>query len=156
MEATGNAYADELIGNGTYTFVSAYFHNDLDYDTFYRTLPQPQANDVLKSVGVQRQPLDAAPIVPPPVAGATSSPLLHRPRNIVLISIESMSAQFLGVYGNQKHLTPNLDRLTKEGISFDHFFATGTRTVRGLEALSVGIPPVPGQSIVRRPGNDNL
>jgi phosphoglycerol transferase MdoB-like AlkP superfamily enzyme len=35
-------------------------------------------------------------------------------------------------------------------------YATGTRTVRGLEALSLGTPPIPGQSIVRRPNNDGL
>jgi phosphoglycerol transferase MdoB-like AlkP superfamily enzyme len=35
-------------------------------------------------------------------------------------------------------------------------FATGNRTVRGLEALSLSIPPTPGQSIVKRPGNQHL
>ncbi len=28
--------------------------------------------------------------------------------------------------------------------------------MRGLEALSLGTPPIPGQAIVRRPGNDHL
>jgi phosphoglycerol transferase MdoB-like AlkP superfamily enzyme len=35
-------------------------------------------------------------------------------------------------------------------------YATGTRTIRGMEALSLSIPPTPGSSIVRRPGNSNL
>ena len=34
--------------------------------------------------------------------------------------------------------------------------ATGTRTVRGLEAISLAVPPTPGQSILRRPDFDNL
>lgn len=156
MSATGNAYADELIGNGTFTFVAAYRRNDLDYDKFYRVMPQPEANAVLRELGVLRQPLDEPAVASPPKPAASANPLLHRPRNVVLISIESMSAKFLGVYGSPKHLTPNLDRLSKESMTFDHFFATGTRTVRGLEALSVGIPPVPGQSVVRRPGNEHL
>ena len=35
-------------------------------------------------------------------------------------------------------------------------YATGNRTVRGMEALSLALPPTPGQSIVRRPNNDKL
>lgn len=35
-------------------------------------------------------------------------------------------------------------------------YATGTRTVRGLEAISLSVPPTPGQSILRRPDNDHL
>jgi phosphoglycerol transferase MdoB-like AlkP superfamily enzyme len=46
--------------------------------------------------------------------------------------------------------------LAKEGLLFSQLYATGTRTVRGLEAITLSVPPTPGQSIVRRPGNDNL
>ena len=53
-------------------------------------------------------------------------------------------------------MTPNLDRLAREGIRFANMYATGTRTVRGLEAVSLGTPPVPGQAIVRRPDNAHL
>jgi phosphoglycerol transferase MdoB-like AlkP superfamily enzyme len=35
-------------------------------------------------------------------------------------------------------------------------YATGNRTVRGLEALSLSIPPTPGQSTVKRPRNEGL
>jgi phosphoglycerol transferase MdoB-like AlkP superfamily enzyme len=53
-------------------------------------------------------------------------------------------------------LTPELDKLAKNGMKFERLYATGTRTVRGLEALSLGTPPIPGQAIVRRPGNEHL
>ena len=75
---------------------------------------------------------------------------------MVLVSIESLSASFVGAYGSDQGLTPNLDRIAAEGVTFTRAFATGTRTVRGLEALSLGTPPVPGQSIVRRPRNAHL
>lgn len=74
----------------------------------------------------------------------------------MLISVESLSASFVGAYGAKTGLTPNLDELARNGLKFERVFATGTRTVRGLEALSLGTPPVPGQAIVRRPGNDHL
>jgi phosphoglycerol transferase MdoB-like AlkP superfamily enzyme len=75
---------------------------------------------------------------------------------VLLISVESLSASFLGAYGDTRGLTPNLDRLAAQGLRFERLFATGTRTVRGLEALSLGTPPVPGQAIVRRPHNAHL
>ncbi|MEJ0104958.1 MAG: sulfatase-like hydrolase/transferase [Bacteroidota bacterium] len=53
-------------------------------------------------------------------------------------------------------MTPHLDGLSSKSIFFTNLYATGTRTVRGLECLSLSIPPVPGQSIVHRPGNENL
>ncbi|MBK7661413.1 MAG: LTA synthase family protein [Betaproteobacteria bacterium] len=154
---SGNAYADELAGNGLFTFWAAFRRNELDYDRFYRTMDQEKADAILLSLGVEREPLGEA-LKPgeneDPVAQL--GPLLRRPRNVVLVSVESLSAEFLGVYGSGKGLTPNLDRLANEGLRFDRFFATGTRTVRGLEALSLGVPPVPGQSIVRRPDNEHL
>jgi len=157
MNASGNAYADELSGNGLFTFAAAFRRNELDYDRFYRTLPQDRADAILAGLGVEREPLSEA-LKPDEVEDpvAQLGPLTRRPRNVVLISVESLSAEFLGAYGNREGLTPQLDRLAAEGLRFTRFFATGTRTVRGLEALSLGVPPVPGQSIVRRPGNEHL
>ncbi len=157
MGGSGNAYAEELSGNGLFTFWAAFRRNELDYDRFYRTIDQAKADALLLSLGVEREPLGEA-LKPDEKEDPVKQlgPLTRRPRNVVLVSVESLSAEFLGVYGNPKGLTPNMDRLANEGLRFDRFFATGTRTVRGLEALSLGVPPVPGQSIVRRPGNEHL
>jgi len=46
--------------------------------------------------------------------------------------------------------------LSGQSLFFNNCYATGTRTVRGLEVLSLSIPPIPGQSIIRRPNNDHL
>ena len=76
--------------------------------------------------------------------------------NIIFITIESMSTDFMTYFGDKKNLTPNLDEFAKKGLFFTNLKATGTRTVRGLEALTLSIPPTPGNSIVRRPHNENL
>lgn len=157
MNVTGNAYADELAGNGLYTLAAAMHRNELDYDRFYKTIPQEQADEILESAGVEREPLsriEAARMEEhePEEMG----PFLRKPRNVVLISVESLSAKFLGAYGSRKALTPNLDRIAAEGYRFERMFATGTRTVRGLDALSLGAPPIPGQAIVRRQHNEHL
>lgn len=156
MKGLGNAYAEELSGNGLFTFAAALRRNEIDYDTFYQTLPQKEADAVLQTLGVERVPLSSA--LQGDMDDPASDPMLfkRRPKNIVLISVESLSASFVGAYGGKGGWTPHLDRLAREGLMFTRFFATGTRTVRGLEALSLGTPPVPGQAIVRRPGNEHL
>ena len=157
MQGLGNAYADELSGNGLFTLAAAMRRNELDYDKFYRTMPQAQADAILKGMDVERQPLSEA-IHPPLGEDPADDPLpfTRRPKNVVLISVESLSAAFMDTYGSTKHLTPRLDALAREGMMFEHMYATGTRTVRGLESLSLGTPPVPGQAIVRRPNNEHL
>jgi len=159
MYRQGNAYAEEIAGNGLFTLAAAERHNELDYARFYATIPQPEAYKILHRLGVawaedtaHRESEwgdDAGPQPLPPF-------LKRRPRNVVLVSIESLSASYVGAYGSNDGLTPNLDRMAKEGLLFKHCFATGTRTVRGLEALSLATPPIPGQAIIRRPHNAHL
>ena len=83
-------------------------------------------------------------------------PLLHYQRsnfpaqqsmNLVIILQESLGAEFVGCLGGLP-LTPNIDRLSKEGLLFTNLYSTGTRTVRGIEAVISGFPPTPGQSAV--------
>src|SRR2546422_605233 len=80
----------------------------------------------------------------------------ERRLNAVLISVESLGAEFLGVYGNRHGLTPYLDKLSRESLWFSRVYSSGNRTVRGMEALALALPPPPGQSIVRRPNNAGL
>ena len=156
MDGLGNNFAVELSGNGLFTFSAAMRRNELDYDKFYRTIPQETANAVLRTLGVERKLLSEALKPDTEDPAVDQIPFSKRPRNVILISVESLSAEFMDSYGAAKGLTPNLDALAREGLKFEKMFATGTRTVRGLEALSIGTPPIPGQSIVRRPHNEHL
>ena len=76
--------------------------------------------------------------------------------NVVLISVESLSASDMKAFGNAQNLSPYLDSLADHSLFFTNTYASGTRTVRGLEALSLSIPPTPGESILKRPENENL
>jgi phosphoglycerol transferase MdoB-like AlkP superfamily enzyme len=160
MSATGNVFADELSGNGLFSLAAAMRRNELDYARFYSTLPVERADAILAEL--RNHGNHGAP--PPataknPLTGQHSTlpaPFIRKPKNVILISVESLSAEYLGVHGDTRGLTPNLDRLAGQGFRFERIFATGTRTVRGLEALSIGVPPLPGQSVVRRPNNEHL
>ena len=100
--------ANELAGNGTYEFFAALRANELSYERYYASLPISEALATVRGAfagtawinpdngGVERLE---------PGGGA------ERKLNVVLVSIESMGAEFLGAYGDPRGLTPNLDRL---------------------------------------------
>lgn len=69
-------------------------------------------------------------------------------RNLVILLQESLGARFVGGLGGLP-LTPNLDELLKEGWSFTQLFATGTRSVRGIEAVTTGFVPTPSRAVVK-------
>ncbi|WP_156827035.1 LTA synthase family protein [Geopsychrobacter electrodiphilus] len=73
---------------------------------------------------------------------------LARPRNVVIILEESLGADFVGSLGGEDW-TPQLDKLRHEGIWFENMYATGTRSVRGIEATTAGLLPSPGRSVVK-------
>ncbi|MEP7260131.1 MAG: sulfatase-like hydrolase/transferase [Usitatibacter sp.] len=157
MSGAGNEHALEISGNGLFSLAAAMRRNELDYDRFYQTIPQEEADTILLGLGVERLPLSKAIGMKddghePDELG----PFKRNPKNVVLISVESLSAEFVGSYGSDRKLTPRLDALAAQGLKFETVYATGTRTVRGLEALSLGTPPIPGQAILRRPNNDHL
>lgn len=71
-----------------------------------------------------------------------------KPKNLVIILEESMGAEFVGSLGGLD-LTPNIDALREQGLAFDRLYATGTRSVRGIEAVITGFIPTPSRSVVK-------
>jgi len=150
-----NNYADELAENGIYNLFAAIRNSELDYDRFYVT------KDNRTVMGRLREMLkdDDEVLLACDNQGISRKIMPEKPEkklNVIVIVEESMSAEFLGTFGNKSGLTPNLDRLAKESMLFTNFYATGTRTVRGLEAITLSTPPLPGESLIKRPGNENL
>lgn len=154
-DRTDNAYVNELAGNGIYQFFAAYRSASLDYDRFYRSVPLPEAFAELRrqlatpdARFVDNDPMD--------IARDIHNTAPERKLNVVLISVESLSAIYSGTYGRKDSLTPQLDALSKDSLVFGDVIASGTRTVRGLEALALSVPPTPGESIVKREHNEGL
>lgn len=159
-----NSYDTEIAKNGEYAFLAAFWANQLEWKRFYPSRPDavtqlraallkqggratsPDLNDITRGIGLGRVPL--------------TNRTGPRRLNVIQITIESLSAEFLGCYASPEHssknLTPFLDQLAKESLWFRHCYAGGTRTVRGMEALTLSLPPIPGQSILRRKGCENL
>ena len=150
-----NNYADELAGNGIYCLFSAFRNNELDFNRFYVTRDEKA---VLARLKGSLQEKNSRFVTPdgPSVSRIIQPTGAEKHHNIVLIVEESLSAEYLTSFGNAKGITPNLDKLAKESLFFTHLYATGTRTVRGLEALTLSMPPLPGTSVVKRPKNENF
>lgn len=146
----------ELASNGYYEFMRAFRTNDLDYFKFYKTLPADQANQVLQKTFQKGQPELSFIPNPMPATHAVQPSAAPLEKNVVLISIESLGADFVESFGGKAGLTPNLDSFAQHGMVFNQLYATGLRTVRGLEALTLSIPPTPGHAVPARKHNTGL
>ncbi len=154
-ENFGSSYANELADNGWRSFLWAARQNKLDYRQFYATRPDAEVLADLRRLSGHEQ-VSATHQSVQKVAFKPAMGINGRQPNVVVVMMESMSAEYMESFGNDENLTPNLDRLGKEGMLFTHLYAAGTRTVRGLEALSAALPPLPGKSVVRWPNVTNL
>lgn len=140
---------NEYAKNGVYELFSTYLNNQLDFRASYKTMNSREAFAL-----VQGEITDANKIFVP----AKGESLLRivaaegpeKKPNVVIVIMESMGSQWLGEY------TPNLTALAENGLSFSNMMSTGTRTVRGIEAIMLSVPPTPGNSIVHRPDNTRL
>lgn len=115
-DAVGNRYNSEMAKDGLYSLFSAFIKNELDYRTYYKTLPDQDAAAFLAgeftaddtsvpdaaSGSVKRQVRPAAEAIRP---------------NVVVVIMESMGAEFLNECRKDgEDITPCLSRLGREGI----------------------------------------
>lgn len=148
-------YQRELAKNGMWSFFAAFRNNELDYDQFYKTMPPDETFARLREELVEDGSILLRPDEPDTLRYMKNEGAEQHP-NIIQITVESLSAEFLGSFNPQSTLTPELDALAAKSLVFDNFYATGNRTDRGMEALSLSLPPTPGRSLIKRPRNADL
>ena len=147
----------ELASNGHYAFVRAFRNNDLEYERFYATLPDDEVRAIVTGTPAETGRPTTIPdrkafyVHPAPAAG---TPVY---KNVVMVMIESLGADYVEALGGRPGLTPFLSGpMTEQSLVFDEFYATGLRTVRGLEAVTLSIPPTPGRAVPTRKRNRGL
>lgn len=148
--------ARELASNGAYAFFRAFRNNELSYSHYYRMLSSAKVSDTLGEELLESH--SSARGISPGDRIARRIPA-EGPAlgwNVVLVSIESLGSDYVESFGGYKGLTPNLDALTDISLTFRNLFATGLRTVRGLEAISLSLPPTPGRAVPIRERNKGL
>jgi phosphoglycerol transferase MdoB-like AlkP superfamily enzyme len=146
----------EMANNGALSFLSAALTRHLDFAAFYKTLPRAEAYARVRRLLAEPGSVFAedGESIRRRVAGDPSRPRL----NVVIILEESLGSEFWGCLGRPgRSLTPEMDRLaTEEGLLFSNLYASGNRTVRGMEGVLSSFPPLPGDSIVKRDLTDNV
>jgi phosphoglycerol transferase MdoB-like AlkP superfamily enzyme len=152
-----NRIVHEITMNGFYSFFNAALTYDLDFDSYYSRLDDTVAcgrlRRMLQSDDVQFLPSPNRCSIDRSITPAGPP----RKLNVVIILEESLGSQFIQSLSPDKTgVAPEFEKLADSGLLFTHIYATGTRTVRGLEATLLSLPPIPGQSIVRRPGGEHV
>ena len=71
-------------------------------------------------------------------------------KNLVIFIQESLGYQFVEAVGGEKGITPNLNKLSKDGILFKNLYSNGTRSVRGIAGSIAGNFAIPGRGVIKR------
>ena len=141
-------FANHLGLNGTYTLAKAVesIGNEGLRAKWQQVLPRPEALTVTRRMLLTDRDellekerfavLRRHDPVPAPGVGPI--------KNVVVIIMESFSAEFVGALRHGTGVTPEFDRLAAKGVLFDHFFSNGTHTHQGMFASVASFPNLPG------------
>jgi phosphoglycerol transferase MdoB-like AlkP superfamily enzyme len=146
---------NEMANNGVLAFTAAAWTHHLDYGAYYKTNNLEEAYQRARRLLAERttQFVEDGPSLRRRVAGDASRPRL----NVVIFLEESLGSEFWGCLGRRETCTPEMDKLAEEeGLLFTDMYASGNRTVRGMEGVLSSFPPLPGDSIVKRDLSDNV
>ena len=137
---TQDSMVNSLILNSTYSvFYAAYsLQHEAKSSAIYGKMPREK---IFALTGTQDAEIPTLTTLIPSVKR-------DKPLNLVILLQESLGAGFVESLGG-KPVTPNLEKLKSEGIWFTHLYATGTRSVRGIEAVVTGFQPTPSDSTVK-------
>lgn len=109
------------------------------FDKLYRYYPAGQCRALMDSLQISTESLDDLPLLN-----------TQRP-NVLLILMEGFSGNFIEPLGGEKGVTPEFNRLCKEGVLFEHCYANSYRTDRGTVCALSGYPSFPQISVMKLP-----
>lgn len=136
-------FANQSALNVPWNFVHSVFQTTEPGANPYRYLPAPTADSLLNRL----YPKNPAP--PPSLLQG------DRP-NIVLIIWESLTAKAVERLGGIKGATPHFNALSREGLLFSRFYASGDRSDKGLVAILSGRPALPTTSLLMEPSKTRV
>jgi phosphoglycerol transferase MdoB-like AlkP superfamily enzyme len=156
IEFSPNRTAVEIASNGIDSFFRALKTQELDYHHYYNTLDQDLAYQLLRRDLAQGGGSFVSDDLQDLNREFPANPRGLGKMNVVVLCQESLGSEFVEAFGGRPGLTPHLDNIAGQSLIFTDLYATGSRTVRGLEAIIAAFPPIPSVSILRRPGNENI
>ena len=143
---------DQLVNklglSSAYTLLTAVYNlrHENSATSAYGEIPDEQMVALVR----QKSFIDASAFVDDPVSSwhQQTSATPESAKNLVIILQESLGAGFVGSLGGIG-VTPEIDKLSRDGLWFTRLYATGTRSARGIEAVIAGFPPSPSRSVLK-------
>ncbi len=128
--AMAEKYADvlkiPLVTNTPYTFVYSIQNRRLEEKKYFKN------DEVEKYFCLKKHPREI---------------LTRNHENVVIIILESFSAEFIGSLNNYKGYTPFLDSLIGQSLVFDHAVANAERSNKGIASVISGMPSLMDEAI---------
>lgn len=149
---TGDPMVNTLILNSAYSVAYAVYgmRHEARSSEIYGKMTEAGIIEQLRAtremLGDRREPVGDADI--PTLVRQEAGVRRARPLNLVIILEESLGATFVESLGGVP-VTPEHEKLKQEGWWFEQLYATGTRSVRGIEAVATGFLPTPAEAVVK-------
>ncbi|MHB8100280.1 MAG: LTA synthase family protein [Sulfuricurvum sp.] len=143
-----NRMANEIAKNSLYSIGYAYYSYSRENDKLVLSYGKIDLSDAYNRVS-KRLNIPKGSEIPFSRPVVTHFPA-QKPKNLVIFIQESLGSQFVGFSGGDVTITPNLEKLSHEGLAFTNLFSNGTRSIRGLAAMTSGWLPVAGEGVVKR------
>ena len=133
------AFANHAAVNVSWNLMYSISKKNYDQQNPYGYFPDSVAQSLVQQL-YSRKDKPGAPSV------------LRNPRpNVLFIILESYTGKLVGSLGGEAGVTPNLDKIARQGILFDSIYASGDRSEKGLVALLSAYPVQTTTSIIKTP-----
>lgn len=146
---TSDALVNSLIINSGYSVLYAAYsmkHEARSTDMYGKITTEDMLTQALDWPWLKHYQFSSPEM--PTLHQQTATMRRDKPLNVVIVLQESLGATFVQSLGGVP-VTPELEKLKNHGIWFDQLYATGTRSVRGIEAVTASFAPTPAQSVVK-------
>jgi len=136
--------------NGVYTFIKSWQQSYRYREQIpeYHFAPEPLAIRLSGIVPLTQATLLFRIISKP--EGIEGRNVASCEKNIVVLIMESFGARHIGCMNHGQGITPNFDRIAKEGMLFTRFKSNGPRSHHGLVSIVSGFPAILGVNLQRR------
>ncbi len=135
---SSDSFLNHSAVNPGFSLISSLSKTD-DYSKWYDYYPEEERSRLADSLYMLE-----------PDAGSAKLLRVSRP-DVLLVILEGFGADFISELGGMEQVSPNLDRIIREGVSFDSCYAGSFRTDRGLVCVVNGHPGLPTVSLMKMP-----
>lgn len=131
-----NSFLNQLGINPSFFFLRDVIESSKSHYNVNDLITEEEALPIVrKALGIENDSITSTPI-------SRNIWMEGAPKNmnVVVILIESMSADLLSVQQKGKNITPYLNELINESYYFNNFYSAGTHTNHGILATLYGLP----------------